>query len=155
MLFADKNFLAGCESCSTQNANETFHHVIWGVAPKDQFTSQVENSIAVNLGVLLFNWAVEVTYSQLLPMLDVPVSESMLKALRIIHNKRIYGAEYNDRSTVKERRKRYKRMKSKKADAFPHKKGIQYQSPSFYTKDGGSRQKKKSNKKSIEKRKNN
>ena len=59
-------------------------------------------------------------------MLDVPVSESMLKAFRIIDNKRISGAEYKDRSTVKERGKRYKRMKSKKADAFLHKEGVQY-----------------------------
>ena len=125
---ADKIFLAGCESCLTQNADESLHHVIWGIAPKDQFTSQAENNIAVNLGVLLFNCGVEVTYSQLLPMLDVPVSESMLKAFRIIDNKRIYGAEYKDRTNVKERRKRYKRMKSKKADAFLHKEGVQYQS---------------------------
>ena len=61
-------------------------------------------------------------------------------------NKHIYGAEYKDRSTVKERRKRSKRMKSKKADAFLHKEGAQYQSQSFYTKDGGSRQKKKATK---------
>ena len=41
---ADKNFLAGCESCSTQNANESLHHVIWGIAPKDQFMSQAEKT---------------------------------------------------------------------------------------------------------------
>lgn len=131
----DKNFLAGCESCSTQNANESLHHIIWGIAPKDQFTSQVENKLAVNLGVLLFNCGVEVIYSQLLPMVDVPVTESMLQAFKTIDKKRIYGADYKDRCDVKERRKRYKRAKSKKADAFLHKEGVQYQSQLFYSKN--------------------
>ena len=35
----DESFLGGCERCATQNANESLHHVIWGFAPKDQFTS--------------------------------------------------------------------------------------------------------------------
>ena len=79
-----------------QNPNESLHHVIWGIASKDQFTSQVENNIAVDLGVLSFNCGVEVTYSQLLPMVDVPVNESMLQVFQMIDQKCMYGADYNE-----------------------------------------------------------
>ena len=50
-----EQFLAGCENCLDQNNNESLHHVIWGMSPKEQFTSQEEASLAVSLGVLLFN----------------------------------------------------------------------------------------------------
>ena len=51
----DADFLAGCEKCLTQNPNESLHHVIWGLAPKEQYTSPRETSLAVGLGCLLFN----------------------------------------------------------------------------------------------------
>ena len=50
-----EQFLAGCEQCLTQNANESLHHVIWGMAPKDQHRAQAETRLATHLGVLLFN----------------------------------------------------------------------------------------------------
>lgn len=50
----DANFLAGCERCATQNPNESLHHVIWGLAPKEQYTSPRETGLAVGLGCLLF-----------------------------------------------------------------------------------------------------
>ena len=133
----DESFLGGCERCATQNANESLHHVIWGFAPKDQFTSQIENSLSVDLGVLIFNCGMEVTYSQLLPKIGVEVTSSMKRAWREIDRKRIYGADYKERDDVKERRKRYKRKKAKKADAFLHKEGIQYQSQAFYSSSTG------------------
>lgn len=33
----DETFLAGCEECLDQNNNRSLHHVIWGMAPKEQF----------------------------------------------------------------------------------------------------------------------
>jgi hypothetical protein len=128
----DEKFLAGWERCSTQNANEA-HHVIWGFAPKDQYMSQVENSLGVNLGVLIFNCGMEVTFCQLLPMIGVMVSENMRESWNAIDKKRVYGGNYKEKNEVKERRKRYKRIKSKKADAFVHKEEVQYQSQAFYT----------------------
>lgn len=73
----DEKFLGGCERCATQNANESLHHVIWGFAPKEQHTSQIEASLGINLGVLIFNCGKEVTYSQLLPMTGVKVTDNM------------------------------------------------------------------------------
>ena len=129
----DEKFLGGCERCATQNANESLQHVIWGFAPKDKHTSQVESSLSVNLGVLIFNCGMEVTYSQLLPKIGVTVTNHMREAWSKIDRKRMYGGEYEERSEVKERRKRYNRIKSKKDDAFLHKEGLQYKSQAFYT----------------------
>lgn len=50
-----KTFLAGCEECYTQNRNECLHHVIWGMASKEVYSSPKEISIAISLGVLQFN----------------------------------------------------------------------------------------------------
>ena len=54
----DKHFLDGCEKCLDQNNNESLHHVIWGMSPKEQFTPQQVASLAVALGVLVFKQVV-------------------------------------------------------------------------------------------------
>ena len=48
-----EEFLVGCERCLDQNQNECLHHVIWAMAPKEQYTSQQEASLAVALSVLV------------------------------------------------------------------------------------------------------
>ena len=128
----DASFLAGCEKCLTQNPNESLHHVIWGLAPKEQYTYPRETSLAVGLGCLLFNSGTEVTYSQLLPNIGLNVSEEMISAWIKMDKKRSYGADYKERPEIKERRKRYKRQRAKKADAFVHEEGIHYKSHGFY-----------------------
>lgn len=128
----DEKFLAGCENCSTQNANESLHHVIWSLAPKEQFNSPQESNLAVNLGTLIFNDGMNVTYSKLMPMAGLSTTTQMAKSWEAIDLQRISGADYKERPEVKVRRKKYKRMKSKKADAFVHKEGVQYQSQGFY-----------------------
>lgn len=58
----------------------------------------------------------------------------MLQVFQMIDQKCMYGADYKDKCDVKERRKKYKIIKSKKADAFLHK-CVQSQSQSFYSKN--------------------
>ena len=71
-----EEFLVGCERCLDQNQNECLHHVIWGMAPKEQYTSQQETSLAVALGVLVFNNGIKDTISKLLLAMDLPVNPS-------------------------------------------------------------------------------
>ena len=33
-----EQFLVGCEKCLDQNNNESLHHVVWGMVPKEQYT---------------------------------------------------------------------------------------------------------------------
>ena len=123
----DEHFLAGCKKSVTQNPNESLHHVTWGLAPKEQYTSSRETSLAVGLGFLLFNSGLEVTYTQLLLKIGPSVSSLMINSWEDINEKRIYSAGYNEKPEIK-RRKKYKRQKVKKADAFVHQEGVQYQS---------------------------
>ena len=128
-----EEFLVGCEECLDQNNNESLHHVCWGMAPKERYTSQQETSLAVSLGVLVFNNGIEDTVSKLLAIMDLPVHEEMHLEWKEIDSKRMKGSDYKSNPAVKQRRKKIRREKSKKQDAFVHKEGgATYSSESFY-----------------------
>lgn len=140
-------FLAGCEKCLTQNPNESFHHVIWGISPKDQFTSQNETHLAVCLGVMIFNNGMEKTYSELMSMCSLSVEATMVSALQKIDGVRKRDADYKSKPETKKRRKENKQVKSKKQDAFRHKEGgPQYKSQGFYQDSLAKRQKRQKKK---------
>ena len=120
----DEHFLAGCKKCVTQNPNDSLHHVTWELAPKEQYT--------VGVGFLLFNSGLEVTYTQLLLKIGPSVSSLMINSWEDINEKRIYSAGYKEKPEIKQSRKKYKRQRVKKADAFVHQEGVQYQSQGFY-----------------------
>ena len=129
----DEHFLAGSEKCLTQNANESLHHVIWGMTPKEQYTSQQEASLAVSLGVLIFNNGLQTTLEKLMPACDVQIHPPMTAAWKRIDSERIRVSDYKARANVKGRRKKRKREKSKKQDAFVHDEGVMYSSQNFYS----------------------
>lgn len=128
-----KEFLVGCEKCLTQNANESLHHVIWGLAPKEQYTSHQETNLAVALGVMIFNSGAQATLTKLMSKLNIPVTDSMLTAWSKIDKQRIYYSDYKTKLETKQRRKKRKREKTKKQDAFVHQEGVHYKSQQFYT----------------------
>ena len=51
-----EGFLSGCKRCATQNAYKRLHHVIWASAPKDQYSSQIENSLCQPWGFNFQLW---------------------------------------------------------------------------------------------------
>jgi len=61
-----EEFLVGCEKRLGPNKNECLHHVGWGMAPKEQYTSQQEASLAVARRVLVVNNGLEDTVAKLL-----------------------------------------------------------------------------------------
>lgn len=75
-----ETFLIGCEECYTQNRNECLHHVIWGMASKEVYSSPQEISTAISLGVLQFNQGYGATYADLLPRLVIQVFPQMEEA---------------------------------------------------------------------------
>ena len=48
-------FLDSCKLAKMQNLNESYHHVIWGSAPKGEYNSALETKVAVAIGTLFFN----------------------------------------------------------------------------------------------------
>ena len=47
-----KEFLASCEDGKTQNVNESYHHVVWNLAPKEQLNSPLE----IKINVIIQQW---------------------------------------------------------------------------------------------------
>ena len=138
-------FLAVCENCLTQNPNESLHHVIWGLAPKEQFTSQQETNLAMCLGVMLFNRGIQHTLSQLLPEVGLTVSNKMLEMWSKIDKDRVQGIEYKAEAETRVHRKQMKRLQSRKQDGFRHVEGEQYKSQAFHE-DGQERKGKRKQK---------
>lgn len=149
----NEQFLSGCEKGYTQNANESLHHVIWSMAPKDAYNSPQEISIAIHLGVLQFNSGMEQTLATLLAALDIVLSTHMRASWNSFDEERLYLADYRSSREVKRNRKSKKKKKLKKLDAFVRVEGVTYQSQSFHTEKAKKAKKEKS--KLVEKERNN
>lgn len=128
----DETFLVGSEDCYTQNRNECLHHVIWGMASKEVYSSPPEISLSISLGVLQFNQGFNATYAELLPTLGMQVHLPMLEAWKKIDLDRIYQADYRSSADVKQQRKAKRKSKLKRQDAFVHQEGIMYKSQAFH-----------------------
>lgn len=128
----DETFLVGSENCYTQNRNECLHHVIWGMASKEVYSSPPEISLSISLGVLQFNQGFNATYAELLPTLGMQVHLPMLEAWKKIDLDRIYQADYRSSADVKQQRKAKRKSKLKRQDAFVHQEGIMYKSQAFH-----------------------
>lgn len=98
------------------------------MASKEMFSSPLEISLAISLGVLHFNQGFNSTYSQLAPELDIQVQPKMRESWRKIGLDRIYQAGYRSTPEVQKRRKKKRKEKLKKQDAFVHQEGVMYQS---------------------------
>lgn len=96
-----EQFLVGCEKCLDQNNNESLHHVVWGIAPKEQYTSQQETSIAVSLVVLVFNNGSEETISELIELMDIPIHPDMPSQWEKIDAKHMTESDYKTNPLVK------------------------------------------------------
>lgn len=142
----DETFLTGCEGCYTQNRNECLHHVIWGMASKELFSSPQEVSLAISLGVLQFNQGFNATYTDLLPPLGIQVQPQMAETWKKIDSDRIYQSDYRNTPEVQKCRKIKRKEKLKKQDAFIHEEGIMYQSQAFHGGTNGSKTNKKASK---------
>ena len=129
---ADPGLLESCKKLSTQNANESLHHVIWALAPKNQFNSPHECELAFCLGVCLFNDGVEHTMIHLYKKLNLAVTESSLAMWQRIDSDRVESAEYRARQERKDKRKILKTNRVKRDVAFKKNEGVTYKSSGFY-----------------------
>ena len=89
------NFLESVKHCSTQNPCESLNHVIWGLAPKEQHVSPMETSLAVNIGVCIFNSGTEYTLKQLLDRSNLDWSTGVRNEWSKVDNKRISLGNYS------------------------------------------------------------
>ena len=138
-----ERFLQGCKNVVTSNANESFHHLLWNLAPKEQFTSSQEIELAMNLSLCLFNSGFAWTYEKVLKECGLMISTETRDIFRRIDYIRIMDSDYKSLDATKFRRKKKRRSKNKQADAFVRDEGIQYSSGHFHSGTSSSKRKKK------------
>lgn len=150
---ASVSFLEGSKHCHTQNPNESLNGLIWSLAPKEQYVSPLETSLAVSLGVCLFNSGMQWTYMNLFDKAGIEVTYPMLKKWATIDEYRVYKGNYSAREDRKQKRRMRKRAFVKKQSAFQHEEGAQYQSEAFYNEQSGSSGSKSKKKRGRKKKK--
>ena len=90
-------FLTDCSNALTSNNNESYHHVLWGLAPKEQYPSLQNVSFAVHLSVCLFNSAFLWLYSRLMDKCGMLYSSCFYK----INKRQINNTECKNNEFVK------------------------------------------------------
>ena len=88
----------------TQNANESLHHLIWSLAPKEQFNSNAEVSLAIKLAVMRFNRGLSVTFHRLFQNLGIDLTRSAAKSLHLQDQNRLRTAAYASSEKGKQKR---------------------------------------------------
>ena len=108
------------------NANESYHHILWGLALKEQYTSSEAIHLVVQLSVCLNKSGFYSVYSRTLARCKLPYLICSLPSFPCIDNRRIANTHYREQDRVKYNRKKEQRALNKQADAFVRKEGIQY-----------------------------
>ena len=103
-----KEFLASCEDVKTQNVNESYHHDVWNLAPKEQLNSPLEIKLAVAIATLLFNSGMKSTYNSIFIDAGITVSENMLLQWEDMGNKRKQEKLWKQKDETKLKRKTLK-----------------------------------------------
>ena len=125
---SNTELLKGCVNLQTQNQNESFHHLLWSIIPKDQYQSPQVMKLGVNLAVLLFNTGYNHTITKLYTALGLSISSNARMSLCKIDKDRIVSSRHHASKACKEARKAKRQQKRRKIDAFKEAEGIQYQS---------------------------
>lgn len=141
----NKQFLESCKNIVTSNSNESYHHLLWGLAPKEAFCSAKEVEMAVYLSVCVFNSGFFWTYENVLRECGFPLSNESRNVFRIIDTSRILKSDYHSSEVTKQKRKKTRREKNKLADAFQ--KTNDYQSGAFHAESQKESSKKSSKRK--------
>ena len=114
---ADKHFLESVKKCSTQNPNESLNHVIWSLAPKEQFVSSQETSLAISLGVCIFNDGLKYTLKKMFDLCNLSCASSSERIWKSLDEQRLKNGNYKMTIASKERRKQKRRTQCKQQDA--------------------------------------
>ena len=108
-----KEFLASCEHFKTQNVNESYHHVVLNLAPKEQLNSPLEIKLAAEITTLLLNSGIKST--SIFINAGITVSENMLLQWEDMDNKRKQEKLWRQKEETKSKRKNTKTKKHQTA----------------------------------------
>ena len=115
---ADRNFIAAVQECYTQNPCESFNHLLWSLAPKEQYSSSIEKSFAVNLSVALFNDGFYKTYSKMMEKCGFKCLNTSKYTWNKLDKERQRRSDYRQRLDVRLKRKKNQKGKMQKTGCF-------------------------------------
>ena len=104
----------------TQNVNESYHHVVCNLVPKEQLNSPLDIKLAVEIATLLFNSGMKSTHNSIFIDAGITVSENMLLQWEDMDNKRKQEKPGKQKEEAKSKKKTLKRRKIKQQQAFVH-----------------------------------
>ena len=129
---AAPSFLEACKNYHTQNASESFNHLVWILEPKGQFVSSRKTSFGINLAVCIFNDGWSVTLERIFQANEFTVEPVSLQVWKKIADDRIRQGDYKMREEQKIKRKQKKRLACKKEDAFQRSEGVHNAAQKFH-----------------------
>lgn len=124
--------LAGCVRGMTQNANESLHHLAWGLIPKEAYHSPYEVATGLCMGIMLFNRGHEAANKLIFEAVGLKCGQNGLSIWQAMDVKRIRWAEHHASEETRVQRKKQRASNLRKDDTFKHKEGTEYQAGAFY-----------------------
>ncbi|XP_014670060.1 PREDICTED: uncharacterized protein LOC106811052 [Priapulus caudatus] len=126
-------FLEGCKNCLTQNQNESLHHVLWNMVPKDQFHSTNDTKLGIAIAVMVFNCGMTRTCRLIHKSYGWDFSPNASAMWKRIDRVRLGQRKRSLTDIAKLKRKESRGSRLAQLDAFKHKE-VQphYQSGAFH-----------------------
>ncbi|XP_070539717.1 uncharacterized protein [Ptychodera flava] len=128
---ANEKLLEGVKNCYTQNQNESLHHVLWNVIPKDQNHGVDDVVLGANIAVSCFNAGFTTLGTDLCSTSQLNINSMMTSMWYGLDHMRVRDSVYKSAATVKKRRKENKRKRLQKLDKFQYAEGRTYESGGF------------------------
>lgn len=100
----NEKFLDGCRNLCLSNPNKSFHHVLSGMATKEQSNSSQEVELAVNLSTCTFNSGFTWTFKNLFRQLSIHLSKDRERIFSCPDKIRIYQSDYKTTKESKTKR---------------------------------------------------
>ena len=130
---SDIGLLSSCSRAMTQNQNESLHHVIWSLAPKEQYNSTTEVELAIDLAVLYFNIGRAAANREIFGRLELPLAPHAMAVFQSVDKDRVYHAQRQKTPAFSARRIEIRYGGKNKALAFVKGKA-DYKSGTFHSK---------------------
>lgn len=122
--------LSKCLHGQTQNANESFHSMIWQRAPKHKFCNLNKLKTCVFDAISYFNYGGQ-SIIDTLKLLSIDAGHHTRKMVVMENTRRKLNACYKTSEESKKRRKIIRGLKKKKTDNLKTKEGVTYESGAF------------------------
>jgi hypothetical protein len=125
---SSRQLLEGCVNLHTQNANESFHSVVWSFVPKEQNQSRPIMELGLNMAILVFNRGYKWTAHHLYNALCISLSSAAMDSFCDFDEGRIHTSIYRSLSGYGMKRAKRRNRKRARQDAFVKTEGVQYKS---------------------------